>query len=91
MATPFDKSTSITTQTLSKFPSKSLGNVDLVSPLSGLPRLLNVSDAARALCVSRRTIYTLIDNGELKLYRVGSTGALRIRREDLEALLVAEV
>lgn len=74
-----------------KTSSHSTGNVDLTSPLSELPRLLNISDAARALCVSRRTIYKLIESGELRLHRIGSTGALRIRRDDLEALIVAEV
>ena len=39
-------------------------------------RLFNVSEAARYLAVSRRTVYDLVASGELPAYRVG--GAIRL-------------
>lgn len=45
-----------------------------------------VQEAARALKVSRTTIWRWIARGHLKALRIAS-GTTRIRREDLEALL----
>src|SRR5688572_19330783 len=45
-----------------------------------------VQEAARALKVSRTTIWRWIKRGHLKAFRL-SSGTTRIKREDLEALL----
>jgi excisionase family DNA binding protein len=47
--------------------------------------LLKVREVAASLSVSTATVYGLCDRGELAHVRV--SGAIRVRREDLEALL----
>ena len=48
--------------------------------------LVTISEAARLLAVSPRTIYRLIERGELDCYKV-IADAPRIRRSDLNLLL----
>lgn len=43
-----------------------------------------VDEAAQYLRVSRRTIYQLLEEGELTSYRVGKAGHKRFKREDLD-------
>jgi excisionase family DNA binding protein len=47
--------------------------------------LLTVTEVARALAVSRSTVYRLIELGELPRVRVG--GSARFRQADVEALI----
>lgn len=53
--------------------------------------LLTVREVAGLLRVSQNCVYELVGRGRLACYRVGSTGrgAIRIRREDVEAYLGA--
>jgi len=43
-----------------------------------------VEDAAQYLCVSRRTIYKLTQEGRLPAYRLGRERHRRFRKEDLD-------
>lgn len=43
-----------------------------------------IDEAANYLRVSRRTIYQLLQEGQLVSYRVGKTGHRRFKREDLD-------
>ena len=43
-----------------------------------------VEDAAQYLCVSRRTIYRLTQEGRLSAYRLGRERHRRFRKEDLD-------
>jgi len=49
---------------------------------------LTISEAAERLKVSRRMLYRYMNAGELPYYQVGSSGRRRIKKADLEALLV---
>ena len=49
-----------------------------------------IDEAANFLRVSRRTIYQLIEQGELACYRVGKVGHRRFRRGDLEGAMSQE-
>ena len=46
-----------------------------------------VEEAAEYLCVSRRTIYKLTEQGRLPAHRIGSQRHRRFRREDLDSAL----
>ena len=48
---------------------------------------LSTADTAAALSVTQRTVYRMIDNGQLAAYRIGRL--VRVRRCDLEAYLEA--
>jgi excisionase family DNA binding protein len=50
--------------------------------------LRTVAEAAEHLRVTQRSIYNYISSGALKALRIGPTGDYRIRRHDLDALLV---
>ena len=52
------------------------------SPHSSYPDTVSVPEAARLLGVARKTVYDLIEWGELGAVRIGS--AVRIDREDIE-------
>jgi excisionase family DNA binding protein len=43
-----------------------------------------VEEAAEYLCVSRRTIYKLTEEGRLPAYRIGRVRHRRFRKEDLD-------
>lgn len=49
--------------------------------------MLKVSDVARRLCVSERSVFRWIEAGKLRAHRFGK--ALRISKDDLEAFLDA--
>ena len=49
--------------------------------------LLRVNEVAALLSIGRRTVYTLVNNGELPAVRVGAR--LRFRPEDVDAYLEA--
>lgn len=55
------------------------------TPDLGTGDLLTVNQAAARFNIGRRTIYRLVERGELAHHRVGS--AIRIRPSDLEAYL----
>jgi excisionase family DNA binding protein len=56
---------------------------EITSPPGQMCRLLvTVDEAADALCVSRATIYKMLDDGRLPSLRLGRSR--RIRRGDLE-------
>jgi excisionase family DNA binding protein len=59
------------------------------SPSSGghLRRLLTVTDVAKLLQLSSRSVRRLIADGRLKVVRLGRT--IRIRPEDLEVLMAS--
>ncbi len=48
-------------------------------------RLMNIHEVARYLGVSARTVYRLVNRGELKAYKVDSLW--RFRREEVDAML----
>ena len=48
---------------------------------------LTVAQAAEELGCSERTIRRLIQRGDLKAVRLGSTSAIRIHRRDLQKIL----
>jgi excisionase family DNA binding protein len=48
---------------------------------------LTIRETATLLIVSTRTIHRYIAEGKLKAYRVAGEKAIRIKREDIEALL----
>ena len=49
-----------------------------------------IAESAGYLRVSRRTMYKLINDGQLAAYRVGTGGHRRFRRDDLERLMSPE-
>ena len=49
--------------------------------------LLTVNEAAERLTVDHKTIRRAIANGELPGYRIGSSSAIRVDQEDVDALL----
>ena len=48
---------------------------------------LTIAEACRVLKVSRRTLYTYMESGDLPFYQVGGVGHRRIKAEDLEQLM----
>jgi excisionase family DNA binding protein len=54
---------------------------------TGGQRLLTVGDAARVLRCSRGSVYRYTRTGALVASRIGESGQLRYRAEDVEALL----
>jgi len=57
------------------------------SSASHLRRLLTVTDVAKLLQLSSRSVRRLIADGRLKVVRLGRT--IRIRPEDLEVLMAS--
>lgn len=55
---------------------------------SDTPIYLTVSAAARRLGCSRDTIHRRIVDGALAGFRIGGTGALRVKKDDVDALMV---
>ena len=53
--------------------------------VAGLRRLLNTKEASVYLECHLRTVFRLIDDGQLKAYRLGRK--LKFRQEDLDAVL----
>lgn len=51
------------------------------------PPYLTIRETAAMLALSSRTIHRHIAEGKLKAYRVAGEKVIRIRREDVEALL----
>ncbi len=49
---------------------------------------LRIREAAMLLALSKRTIHRYITEGKLKAYRVAGEKAIRIKLEDVEALLI---
>ena len=49
-----------------------------------------IDESADYLRVSRRTMYKLIHDGHLAVYRVSTEGHRRFRRDDLERLMIPE-
>ncbi len=47
--------------------------------------LLDVNQVAAKLSVSPRTVYRLIDSGDLLAFRVGTGRSLRIKQSDFDA------
>jgi excisionase family DNA binding protein len=62
---------------------RSRGRTDL----GGLPDVLKVPEVAEILRVDRKTIYDLIDRGELGAIRVGRRGLVRIPKAMLRSYL----
>ena len=56
-----------------------------MTPVSSAVMLLTYREAARLLQVSDRTVWTLVDRGDLPAVRFGRT--VRIDRRDLEAFI----
>ncbi|HEY8449001.1 MAG TPA: helix-turn-helix domain-containing protein [Bacillota bacterium] len=52
------------------------------------PELLTLTEAIKALRISRRTAYRWLQDGTLPAVKIG--GRWRVRREDLDALLRGE-
>lgn len=50
---------------------------------------LTITEAARHLKVTRRTLYRYMDAGRLPYYQIGEKGPRRVRKSDLDALLTA--
>lgn len=51
---------------------------------------MNMTEAAKYLGISRRTIYRWIDKGIIKVYEIGP-GVKRIKKEDLDRILSGEM
>ena len=51
--------------------------------------LLNLTDAARALAVGRTTLYKLIDDGEIRVVRIGR--AVRVSVTELDAFVAGRL
>lgn len=49
---------------------------------------LTITEASRVLKVSRRTLYTYMETGQLAYHQVGGFGHRRIKAEGLDALMV---
>jgi excisionase family DNA binding protein len=49
---------------------------------------LTISETATLLALSKRTIHRYIAEGKLKAYRIAGEKAIRIKLEDVEALLI---
>ena len=49
---------------------------------------LTIREAATLLALSKRTIHRFIAEGKLKAYRIAGEKAIRIKLEDIEALLI---
>lgn len=61
-------------------------------PAAGVPMdatrpYLTIRETAALLALSTRTIHRYIAEGKLKAYRVAGEKVIRIKREDVEALL----
>jgi excisionase family DNA binding protein len=56
--------------------------------MNSLHQYLTVRDTATLLALSKRTIHRYIAEGKLKAYRVAGEKAIRIKLEDVEALLI---
>jgi excisionase family DNA binding protein len=52
-------------------------------------QLLTASEAAKLLMITPRTVYRMMENGEIATVRFG--GSVRIRRQDLEDFIVAHL
>lgn len=48
--------------------------------------LVTVAEAARILCISQRTVYRMVERGQLQVIKV-TPDTPRVRRADLEALV----
>jgi excisionase family DNA binding protein len=55
---------------------------------NNIPRLLSIRDAAKALCISERTLYSLTQAGKIKVVRI-SPKAVRYDAADLSAFIEA--
>jgi excisionase family DNA binding protein len=53
------------------------------------PAWLSTNDAAKALGITLRTVYRLIDDGELPAYRIGRV--IRVKQADVDAFLLPTV
>jgi excisionase family DNA binding protein len=49
---------------------------------------LTIRETATLLALSKRTIHRYVAEGKLKAYRVAGEKAIRIKFEDVEALLI---
>lgn len=49
--------------------------------------ILTSDDVLAELSISQRTLFRLLNSGELPAYRIGKNGSLRFKRGDLESLL----
>lgn len=57
--------------------------------LPAFPALYTMNEAAEVMRCHRKTLYTLARRGKLRLVKVGTRTV--VRRDDLEALIVASV
>lgn len=56
-----------------------------------LPRLLTPSEVARTLRIAPATVRRMVKRGELRGYRVGNPGVVRVDAEAVRELLEDEV
>ena len=56
--------------------------------MNSLRPYLTIRETATLLALSTRTIHRYIAEGKLKAYRVAGDKAIRLKREDVEALLI---
>ena len=77
---------------LQKIELKSLGASAYYAAVTAAPPQdwYTINESAGYLRVSRRTMYKLIHDGQLAVYRVGTGGHRRFRRDDLERLMNPE-
>ena len=52
-------------------------------------QLLTASEAAKLLMITPRTVYRMMENGEIATVRFG--GSVRIRKQDLEDFITAHL
>ena len=74
---------------MAKAPSKKIVVAKQISEQEAIEKQwLNPTEAAEHLGVSRETLYRLMDSGDLPYYTFKKIQKRRIKREDLDALLV---
>lgn len=54
------------------------------------PTFLSVADVAEVLCVSKMTVYRMVENGELPALKINKR-TYRIQKEDLDAYIAANM
>ncbi len=79
-------------QELGKVEKKRLGASEYYVAMTTPPPQdwYTIDESAGYLRVSRRTMYKLIKAGQLAAYRVGMAGHRRVKREDLERVMMPE-
>ena len=58
--------------------------------MAGQSEWMTISEACEYLKISQRTLYRYMEDGSLPFFTVGETGHRRLKRSDLEALMIEQ-